>query len=365
MVLRERGRLHLYHRGLETRVSYRSAARACELSDWIIIQYSPFGLGRWGFAPWLLPLAGMLRRRARIGLVVHEPYVRGMRGHRRLMGAWQRLQLTALGRTAGISFIPTKAWIGLLQREARLERAVHLPVSSNLPDARSERLRMRSELGVGADDLVLATFGLGHISTLRGHIEAAVDAVSRHRSNVIFVQLGLGPPIHGSAETVTIRPGWLPAHEVAAHLAAADIFLAPFADGVSDRRTTVAAAAQHGIAVVTTTSASSGPSSDWADTGFLLVPADDQRAFADAAVGLARNRQQRDQCGLRARAYFVARRDWPVIARRMLDELSDADEAAARCAEEEITFSVSAGVAGLGRPTRGRSARMRRPSREG
>ena len=74
-----------------------------------------------------------------------------------------------------------------------------------------------------------------------------------------FLQLGAGArSVAAPGGMRVIKPGMLPAEELAALVASADLFLAPFIDGVSTRRTSFTAALCEGVAVVGT----SGPLTD-------------------------------------------------------------------------------------------------------
>jgi hypothetical protein len=104
----------------------------CEY-DALIVQYNPFMYGRWGFAPWLpLELVRLRssRRRARIALMVHEPYVPMANWKWILMGGWQRAQLEAVRLSADIVFASIEAWTRMLHARRPFRQAVHLPAGS-------------------------------------------------------------------------------------------------------------------------------------------------------------------------------------------------------------------------------------------
>jgi glycosyltransferase involved in cell wall biosynthesis len=89
---------------------------------------------------------------------------------------------------------------------------------------------------------------------------------------------------------------------------AGDIFLAPYADGATTRRTGLAAALQHGLATVAT--APEDSSAPWDHGGVELTT--DVPSFAGAAARLAADPALRQRCGREARVVFERLLDWQV-----------------------------------------------------
>ena len=289
-----------------------------EASDAFLLQYNPFMYGRWGFAPWLpLALARMRLRRARprIGLLVHETYM-PLKGWRwTLMGLWQRAQLVALLPCADVVLTSTEKYARDLGRLRRRGRTVHVPVGSNLPDARRRRAEQRARLGVGDDTVVLAAFGTGHPGRLFDHVVGAANAVAAS-SHVVVLNLGAGaPPADGIDPRIRVHtPGELDAMSLAVELAAADVFLAPFTDGVSTKRSTVMAALQHGVPVVGTDGTLTDEVLRTASPAVRLVPVGRVDHFAGAVAELARDREARAVAAAAARELYERRFDWPLTA---------------------------------------------------
>lgn len=315
--LRERARPWLREDGVDRRIAIPQAIRAIARSDWVILQYSPFGLGRWGVAPWTIPVLAAIRTQSRVSLFVHEPYVRDQHGRRRAMQWWQRGQLACVGRVSQLSLVSIGPWVELVRADAPRTPAEHVVVGSNLPDRRSMRASKRRQLGIEDHHIVVAVFGTGHDSNLYGHIAAALDALTGNGVRFTFVQLGIGRAAEGGSPEHLVRPGWLPAEEVAGFLAAADVLLSPYVDGVSTRRTTIAAATQHGVPIVTTHGTSSGPLDDWTDRGLVLTAVDDVQGFAHATVALVTHPSRRAELAAQARAYYEHELAWPVISERI------------------------------------------------
>jgi glycosyltransferase involved in cell wall biosynthesis len=305
-------------------VGARDALRAMCAAERVAIQYNPFSWGRRGFAPGLARLVSRLRNAAtdvRVALMVHERYV-GFEGLRAVpMSVWQRAQLRLLAARSDVLLVSTEAWAG--PREHPGGAAVFLPVGSNIPDRRACRASRRAQLGARADTVVLATFGTNHPSRLMPRIEAAANAVHAQGDDVLLLNLGhrAEPLARIDAGVAQLTPGWLAAAEVGAMLAAADVYLAPFKDGVSTRRATLVAALQHGLPIVGTRGPSTGPLLSGA-AGLRLVDPADGGAFAAAACALAREPALRGTLGRASRALFDEHFDWAAVARRLLKALA-------------------------------------------
>jgi glycosyltransferase involved in cell wall biosynthesis len=300
--------------------------------DVLLVQYNPFSYARWGFAPWLPVELLRARRRRRVALMVHEPYV-PMRNLRwSLMGAWQRLQLWLLWLSAGVVLASIEPWTALLARWRPRRPVHHLPVGSNLPDRRARREEARGRLGIAADEVVLATLGSRSPAWLGGPVLAAATAVAAAARPASALLLGAdAPDVDGLADVLRVRrPGWLSDEDLAAALAAADLFLLPLADGVSTRRTTLMAALQHAVPVIAT----HGPLTDRtlveAGDALRLVPVARVDLFAEAARALAEEPAARLRVGRAGRSLYERAFSWERTAMRLVDALSPAAEAPSR-----------------------------------
>jgi glycosyltransferase involved in cell wall biosynthesis len=287
----------------------------------LVIQYNPFSWGRWGFTPQLVVTIGLvrlLRPRACVMLMVHEAYV-PMRDLRwRVMGTWQRLQIRALLALAHDVCAST----GLLEEELARgwpsRRVEHLPVGSNLPDGRSARDDSRQAWGC-AGRLVVATFTGGHETHLHEWVlrsaVAIAQAVPRPVILLVLGRNGLTATELPGVER-TIAPGYLDEGALAGALAAVDVFLAPFLEGATTRRTTLMAAMQHALAIVTTASSITEP--ELCEGGALTFAAvNDPAAFTAQAIRLASDEQLRERHAMAARALYERRFAWPVLAARL------------------------------------------------
>lgn len=288
-------------------------------SDVLVVPYNPFMWGRWGFAPRLLvDLATVRGRRPRplVVLIVHEPYVPVRDAKTLVMGVWQRFQLASLLFLADRRFASIERWAAML---SKLRPTGHLPSGSNLPDAREDRTAVRSELGLG-DALAVATLSTGNPSHLTRYVEATLAHLAAEGVDVVFLQLGAGSSEVEVPDVVrAIRPGRLPVERLAALVAAADVMLTPFVDGVSTRRTSFIAGLCEEVAVVGT----EGELTDGLllEHGLELVRVGDAGRFADRVLAVATDPGRRAAAAAAGRALFESQLDWDVIGGRLLREL--------------------------------------------
>jgi glycosyltransferase involved in cell wall biosynthesis len=242
------------------------------------------------------------------------------------MGAWQRVQLWALRLAADVVLVSIQAWTEVIGPRPR--RPVHhVPVGSALPDMRAARTDQRRELGLADETVVLCAFGTAHPTRLTRHIERAALSVKARGQEVVVLNLGLGakPLAALEGEVRVLTPGRLDVQSLARWLAASDLYLAPFEDGVSTRRTTLMAALQHALPVVAT----DGPLTDGvlrSSDALRLVPPSDEALFAEQVCRLASAAPDRAVLGRRARELYERHFAWPHIVDRTLTVLELGDE---------------------------------------
>jgi glycosyltransferase involved in cell wall biosynthesis len=257
--------------------------------------------------------------------MVHEPFVPMTSWRWVLMGLWQRLQLGALRLAADVVFASIEPWTAELEGVAPRSPVHHLPVGSNLPDARARRAEERKRLGAGEATIVVSCLGRRHPSWMGEYAVDAVNAVARAGRPPIFLVLGAeAPRLEGLDPAVEVHaPGYLEADSLAANLAASDIFLAPLIDGVSTRRGSLMAALQHGLAVVGTAGPLTDPVLREAGPALHLAEVGDRDGFSRAAVCLAGDREARVAAAAGALRLYGREFDWPVVAGRLIATLPE------------------------------------------
>ena len=127
---------------------------------------------------------------------------------------------------------------------------------------------------------------------------------------------------HPSLAGRLFATGRLDVDDLSHHVAACDLMLQPYPDGISSRRTSAMVALSHGRAIVTTAGWLTEPM--WAEAGAaVLAPVDDPHALAAAAATILFDVSQREEIGRRAAALYDARFDvrHTVAALRALDDV--------------------------------------------
>jgi glycosyltransferase involved in cell wall biosynthesis len=248
----------------------------------------------------------------------HETYVDMRSFSWALMGSWQRVQLVAIQATSDVQLCSSQRYTNWVRRTAVGRAVHHLPVASNLPDARANRQEARCRLGVDGNTLVLSCMGLRQPQRLQSYVLAAAQAAGTVARSVLLIDLGPGDrSIDQIDDNVFLRhTGFLDAHEVACHLAASDLFLAPYTDGISTRRTSMMAALQHGVAVVGT--ASEATDDVLRDRpGLVLVNVGSPHRFARAVTETVTDARRVAELGASARSLYERHFDWPVLTDRL------------------------------------------------
>jgi glycosyltransferase involved in cell wall biosynthesis len=283
----------------------------------VMVQYVPntFG-GRGANIAWCLWLLQRSRRNGDdIRLMFHEPYFYlGWRPDRNALAVVQRLMAAILLRAAGQVYCSTEVWYRYLEPYAPRGwcRPITLPIPSTIPrcDRPADIPAVRgSLLTPGATRLV------GHFGTYGAHIAPMLRSIIRRLlaadSHVCVVCIGAGSD-RFVGESTRLQPGLsarlramgrLAPTEVALHLAACDLLVQPYPDGVTTRRTSVMAGLVNGRAVVTTAGVLTEPV--WARTAAVaLVPSGNAEAFVAHARTLLADNDAREALGARAEAAY-------------------------------------------------------------
>jgi glycosyltransferase involved in cell wall biosynthesis len=255
-----------------------------------------------------------------IEIMVHEPYLAFWEGSWRqsLAAAIHRIMTIVLLRAARGVWVATPVWEARW-RPFALGRNVPfrwLPVPSNIPVVHDppavSAVRLRF---ADAGQSLVGHFGTAGRAT-RTFLGAVLPAVL-HRSSTAAVLL-MGPGGEDMARALRLRypalttrvhaTGYLDHEDVSQHLAACDVIIQPYEDGVTTRRGSVMAALSHGLAIVTSDGRFTEPV--WREgDAVVLTAAGDTAAAADAVVRLLARPSDRARLGASARALYRSRFD--------------------------------------------------------
>jgi glycosyltransferase involved in cell wall biosynthesis len=283
----------------------------------IFVQWVPHGYGRRSLN---LPFCTWLLRRARVhgdrvDVMVHEAYLAFDRRRLRQSGAAlvHRVMLTTLLAAATSVWLATPSFDRYV-RPYGLRRTLGyrwLPLPS--PLARTTDGELTARVRHRWPSPVVAHFGTFNPLVTR-MLAPAVQQVLEARPDATCLLIGRdgerfagelarrAPHVaHRVAATGTLDPDAL-----SAHVLAADVFVQPYPDGVTARRTTATALLAHGRPIVTTDGHLTEPF--WrTDDAVRLTPLDDPDALATATIHLLGNPGARARLAERATAMFERR----------------------------------------------------------
>lgn len=270
---------------------------------YVLLQYVPNALGARGanvtFCRWLLSLR---QGGADVRVMFHEPYFYlSWNPALSALAMVQRLMATILLRASSRVYVSTEQWCRYLTPYAPAATTFTvLPVPSTLPHdpPAASVAGWRSRISAAPEMVV------GHFGTFGDHVANAlypmVPALLQAVSDVQFVCIGRGGQAFVSrlaAQHPSLAPrvhatGPLERSDAAAAIAACDVALQPYPDGVTTRRTSVMAPLSLGVATVT----SQGflTESLWSQRGGIaLAAAPDVAGHVAAAVSLLRDASAR------------------------------------------------------------------------
>ena len=287
----------------------------------LVVQWVPHGYGRRAmnvqFCLWLWrrSVAGDA-----IDVIVHEPFVTFSGGLRQwIVAAVQRGMTLILMGAARRVWVTTRAWTPLLEPylAGRAISIQWLPVPSNLPPpdgVAAKEVRHRYAAGNGGL--------IGHVGTygplVTSLLDAAIVHVAEADASAHVLLIGSGSEAFRSALVARDRSlaarvsatGTLSVSELSAHIAACDVLLQPYPDGVTSRRTSAMAGLFARVPVVTTL----GKLTErfWRDdTPVALAPVGDTQGLAQHVLRLlgdpAERRRQADAGGALYDRWFDVR----------------------------------------------------------
>ncbi|HWG38696.1 MAG TPA: glycosyltransferase family 4 protein [Terriglobales bacterium] len=275
-----------------------ASARLNELSRnlpiQILIQYVPHAYSaravNFGFARWALRW-----RPSRPWVMFHEVAVAAHAGAglgRRLLAHSTQVTARQIQTAAARSFVSIPAWGTWLQQLAPgSAQSEWLPVPSNLPVAAHPAAvaDLRRKLAPPPQTLIACFSRLDPFT--REHVLPVLASLLHRDSGRHALLLGSdGPRLAAEIAARNLElhprlhaPGYLPASEVACHLAATDLLVQTYGDGISTRRGTAMAALALGCC--TLTHAGHNSEAFWQSSDAVaLAPLPSLRATAEALL---------------------------------------------------------------------------------
>lgn len=290
----------------------------------ILVQYVPHMYGykgmNVGFAAWL-------RFRApKYWILFHEvAFSMSRRQSLRynVLGFVTHLMAKLVAGNAEKIFVTIPSWEARLRSTLRVRMPIRLlPAPSNVEsdvDA-GPVFEVRRRLLRGADGPLVGHFGTFDIRLRSLLIEVFAEALRRDpqrravmigRNSDKFVQ-SFGDCHPGLRDRIVACPD-LPSRDVAEHLAACDLLVQPYLDGISCRRGSAMAGLALGCPIVTIDGDATEP--HWRREKLVeLVRLDDREALVAKVDALLASPSERTCLGERGRLYYRNEWSWDVVA---------------------------------------------------
>lgn len=283
----------------------------------LLVQWVPHGYGHRsmnvGFCAWVWRRA---RRGDVVDLMVHEPYLAFREGSWRQDAAAlvHRVMTMMLIRAAARIWVSIPMWAERWRPFAMGKRIgfTWLPIPSTLPmPAREAAAAARRQLAPGVPLIGhLGTYG----SAMRQALAASLPTLLAAEPRAMVVLLGDGGPgfreallrVHPSLAARIVAPGRQARTVLAEHVAACDVLVQPYPDGVSSRRTSAMAGLALGVPVVT----NAGPMTEpvWSERRAVSI-VDRTDGWVPAVLQLLGDAAVRARQAEQARALYADRFD--------------------------------------------------------
>jgi glycosyltransferase involved in cell wall biosynthesis len=283
----------------------------------LLVQWVPHAYGyrsmNVGFCRWLKKRAAAGDR---VELMAHETYLPFGRNWRQLGAALVHRWMTVL-----ILGAATRVWMSIPEWESRLRPYALgrdlpfrcLPVPSNItvvsdPDATAAVRRRYA----GDSATLIGHFGT-HGWPVTTLLEPILSALSDDSTQQVLL-MGIGSqefrealvrkaPRAGRQVQAT---GALSPRELSLHVAACDLLIQPYPDGVSSRRTSVMVGLEHGKPIVTTYGSLTSPF--WKESqALVMAAAGDTAAFVKLIQQLRQDSAERGRISQAARKFYADR----------------------------------------------------------
>jgi glycosyltransferase involved in cell wall biosynthesis len=300
------------------RASRHELDRRLDGSTRLLVQYVPNAFGMRGLnIPWCWWLFRRARQRGTdVRVMFHEPYFyfSWRRPHWNALALGQRVMASLLLHAAREIYVSTDSWrqyLGNL-RPSSGPVPITLPIPSTIPrHAPDDRIRSRRAiLGLTGSRRVVGhfgTFGPLIAPMLRVRLHALLSA--EPATCAVCIGDGSRPFVRGFLDRYPILSGRVLAfgrtsgREAAATIAACDLLLQPYPDGVTTRRTSAMAGLLNGCPVVTTAGALT--EAVWSDTrAVAMTPVSDLASFVRTARLLLADTAEQEALGRRGEAVY-------------------------------------------------------------
>lgn len=301
-----------------------------EAPDWLLVQFYPMSYG--GSEMGELNLVRMLRdiRRANprthIGLIIHERVPQVLRSSNPLRRLWIRRRMEWAIGCSDVTFLLVEAW--RRDFESRMKHATFrtLHLGSMFPPSDRSGADMRAQLGIPPETLVLGLFGRGEPTRTLDLLRPALDRLTA--SGRKFTLLHMGRDEGRTALCLSQYPvqssGPVTHQDVTRHAAAMDIYLGPYEDGCSTRRTSMMMALACGLPVVGTKGEATPKVILEADGKALLLAAIDRPDhLADHVMRLADDRALRRAFGDAGRGLYEREFTYDAAAGKLIGYLRE------------------------------------------
>jgi glycosyltransferase involved in cell wall biosynthesis len=286
--------------------------------------------GHGGVNSQLPSFMGWLNRLGRRQVVIAHEVAADYSWHPgRFWFAWNhRRQWKKILRYADAIPISTSRWVEewSAKRPDAAKKFFTLPSPSSIPRdptlTEADRIRWRKEHRLPENAKIIAYFGT--YSPAKG-IPWVIDGWRyslRANQPVAFVLIGAAPelPLSSDLRALYRSLGYVKPQEVSRALHAADVVALPFTDGVSERRTTLMAALDHGVAVATTTGHNTGTALQKADW-IAHVGAEDRNGYIRLMQELVHMDEKRAVIAAAGKVHHDREFAWPVVVQRLRERM--------------------------------------------
>ena len=272
----------------------------------ILVQYTPYAFGGRGIN---LVLPVWLRARApheRITVMFHEvmyPIRPGQPLRHNLLGRAHRWMAATLVRAARRALVATPRWAEILRESCGATCPIDwAPVPSNLPTSADPTRVAATHARLARPDELL----IGHFGAYGRWVAEMLEPIVIGLSGRVLL-LGRGSrefrARHSSASGRIHAAGELDPTTAAEHVAACDLLVQPYPDGVTTRRGSVMAGLALGVPVVTNAGELTEPL--WAESeAIALARGPDLSCIMECADALSRDPARRRALSQRAKSLY-------------------------------------------------------------